>query len=126
MRSRLKPDSATGVGLITAVGVYLIYQNALPSLADVRTAEPDDPAVESSRKVAAWESAGLIALVFLVARDFNSFIISGAALVGIDYMYKHGNGVNPQTNKLVPYTANGGESIASVHPLPEYATSDAG
>jgi hypothetical protein len=98
--SRLQPDSATSVGILTAIGVYLIYQNALPSAADIRMAQPNEPAVESSRKGAAWKSAGLITIVFLVARDLNSYIISGAALVGIDYMYKHHNAIQPATGKL--------------------------
>jgi hypothetical protein len=123
MRSKLKPDSATQVGLLTAVGVYLIYNNALPSIADVRSAEPHDNDAEKARKHSAWESAALIGVVFLVARDFNSFIISGAALVGIDAMYKHANTVNPMTGKADVSSATG-DQIASVHPLPEYATSD--
>lgn len=98
--SRLQPDSATSVGILTAVGVYLIYQNALPSATDVRTAPANNSDVESSRKAAAWKSAGLITLVFLVARDLNSYIISGAALVGIDYLYKHSNAIEPSTGKL--------------------------
>lgn len=91
--SRLQPDTATSVGILTAVGVYLIYQNALPSMADIRMGPANDENVEYSRKGAAWKSAGLITLVFLVARDLNSYIISGGALVGIDYLYKHHNAI---------------------------------
>lgn len=98
--SRLQPDSATSVGILTAVGVYLIYSNALPSMTDVRVAPANNDDVESARKGAAWKAAGLITLVFLVARDLNSYIISGAALVGIDYMYKHHNAIEPSTGKL--------------------------
>ena len=98
--SRLQPDTATSVGILTAVGVYLIYNNALPSMADVRMAGPNDEAVESARKGAAWKSAALITVVFLVARDLNSYIISGVALVGIDYMYKHHNAIESSTGKL--------------------------
>lgn len=92
-RSRLQPDSATTVGLLTAIGVYLIYNNALPNLTDVRVAAPHDEDVDKERKYAAIKSAVLIGGVFLVARDFNSYVISGAALVGIDWMYKHANSV---------------------------------
>jgi|SRR5215831_3362418 len=98
--SRLQPDSATSVGILTAVGVYLIYNNALPNTADVRLAPPNNSDVESARKAAAWKSAGLITLVFLVARDLNSYIISGGALVGIDYLYKHANAIQPTTGKF--------------------------
>lgn len=123
MRSRLRPDSATTVGLLTAAGVYLIYQNALPTVADIRTAEPHDDDVERARKHAAWESTALVGLVFLVAHDFNSFIIGGAALVGIDYLHKHANATNPQTGRLDVDTA---PRVADVHPLPEYQESVSG
>jgi hypothetical protein len=115
--SKLAPDSATQVGILTAVGVYLIYNNALPSIADIRQAPPHDGDVESARKAAAWKSAALIGLVFLVARDFNSYIISGAALVGLDYMYKHHNTVNPGTGKVDANTGG-----ATVYAMPDYGT----
>lgn len=118
MRSRLRPDSATTVGLLTAAGVVLIYQNALPSLTDIRVSEPHDNDVERTRKHAAWLSAGLVGVVFLVSRDFNSFIISGATLVGIDYLHKHANAINPHSGRLDVDTA---PKIADVHPMPEYA-----
>jgi hypothetical protein len=98
--SRLQPDSATSVGILTAIGVYLIYSNSLPNMADIRLAPPNNDDVERARKGAAWKSAGLITLVFLVARDLNSYIISGAALVGVDYMYKHHNAIQPATGTL--------------------------
>jgi len=124
--SRLKPDSATTVGVITAAGVFLIYQNALPAATDVRSAMPHNEDVEAARKHAAWMSVALIGVVFLVARDLNSYIISGAALVGIDLMHKHANAVHPNTGKLD--TGNSGLSIApgleNAYPMPEYADSE--
>jgi hypothetical protein len=121
--SRLaNPDSATMIGVLTAAGVYLIYNNALPTVTDLRTAPAHDTDAESARKAAAWKSAALIGVVFLVARDLNSYIISGAALVGIDYMYKHANGTNPQTGKLD--AGGGGDTVApslsQAYPLPDY------
>ncbi len=116
--SRLEPDSATEVGLLTAIGIYLIYQNALPSIADIRQAPPHDGDVETSRKAAAWKSAALITLVFIVARDLNSYIISGAALIGLDYMYKHNNAVQPTTGAVDVNTA----TTPNVYPLPEYGS----
>lgn len=121
MKSRLRgPDGATMTGLLTAAGVFLIYQNALPSLADVRMAQPDEPNAEHARKVAAWSSAALVATVFVIARDYNSYIISGAALVAIDMMHKHANQINPHTQRV---DAGAVASIpsAAIHPLPAYS-----
>ncbi len=115
--SRLEPDSATQVGILTAIGIYLIYNNALPTIADIRQAPPHDNDVERARKSAAWKSAALVTLVFLVARDLNSYIISGAALVGLDYMYKHHNAIQPATGKLDADTTG----APNVYPLPDYA-----
>lgn len=116
--SRLEPDSATEVGILTAIGVYLIYNNALPSIADIRQAPPHDNDVETARKAAAWKSAALVSVVFLVARDLNSYIISAAALVGLDYMYKHHNAVQPTTGAVDVSTA----AAPNVYPLPEYGS----
>jgi hypothetical protein len=118
--SKLQPDTATSVGILSAVGVYLIYQNSLPNLADIRLAPANDNTVEKARKAAAWKSAGLITIVFLVARDLNSYIISGAALVGLDYMYKHSNAVNGTTGKLD--TSAGGGSPVAQYPMAAYDT----
>jgi hypothetical protein len=120
--SRLQPDSATTVGLLTAAGVYLIYNNALPNAADVRSAMPHNDDVDKLRRQAAFKSAALIGLVFLVARDLNSYIISGAALVGTDYMYKHANAIHPATGQMD--TGGGGMTIApglaEAYPMPSY------
>jgi hypothetical protein len=110
------------VGLLTAAGIYLIYSNALPTIADVRSAPAHDNDVESARRMAAWKSTGLVLLTFLVARDFNSYVISGAALIGADYMVKHANAVNPATNRLD--STDTGLSIApgmaEAYPMPSY------
>lgn len=130
--SRLaRTDSATMIGLLTAAGVYLIYNNSLPSIADIRTEAAHDEDIEKSRKAAAWKSAALIGVVFLVARDLNSYVISGAALVGIDYLYKHANATNPQTGKVD--TSKDGQGVApslssvdgnaTAYPLPTYEES---
>lgn len=124
MRSNLTPDSATVVGLLSAAGVYLIYSDSLPTIADARTAEPHNADLESARKAAAWKSAALLTIVFVVARDINSYIISGVALVGIDYMHKHANAVHPMTGKVD--TGGGGMSIApdlNEYAMPDYSES---
>lgn len=117
--SKLQPDSATTVGLLTAAGVYLIYNNALPRVADIRTIESQNKDVDVSRRMAAYKSAALIGIVFLVARDLNSYIISGAALIGIDLMYRHADAVNPQTGKIADST-NPAPTDLVYPPMPEY------
>jgi len=115
-------EGGTMVGLLTAAGVYLIYQNALPSTADIREAAPHDESVERERKKAAWESLALIGGVFLISRDLNSYIVSGIALVGIDYMHKHANAIHPATQQV---DVNGGADsvapdMADAYAMPDY------
>lgn len=120
--SKISPDSAVTTGLLTAVGVYLIYNQAMPSTTDLRTVPPHDADAESARKGAAVKSAALLGLVFVVAHDINAFIIGGAALFGIDFMYKHANAVHPMTGKMD--TSTNADSIAPglavATPLPDY------
>jgi hypothetical protein len=122
MLSRLKPDSATLTGILTAAGVFLIYQNALPTLADIRVAEPHNNDVEQARRHAAWASAALIGVVFVVSKDLNSYIISGAGLIAIDYLHKHSNATSPASGKLD--TSGGGTTVAPgqavMYAMPDY------
>lgn len=122
IKSKLRtPDSATMVGLATATGVYLIYQNAVPSFSDLRVSAPNDEDADMARKHAAWISALLIGAVFSVSRNFDSFIISGSALVALDFLHKHNNAINPATGKYDVDNA----SISGYRPTPDYDESDA-
>lgn len=125
LKSALRPDSATMVGLLTAAGVYLIYNQAVPNLTDLRLASPNNAAVESERKKAAWESAALVGIVFLVSRDLNSYLISGTALVGLDLMTKHADSVNPATNKT-DTSANGSAILGDQDTYSQTDTADDG
>lgn len=123
LQSAIRKESAITLGALQALGVYLIYNNALPSAADIRTAAPHDSDAESARKAAAVQSAALLGIVFVISRDLNAFIIGGAAMLGIDTMYKHANGVHPATGKLD--TSRGGISVApdmtDQYSLPDYS-----
>lgn len=100
LKSVLKPDSSVTIGLAEAAAVYVIYQAALPSHADIRSAMPHDRDVEASRKRAAWHAAAVLGFVFLLTQDVNSFLIGGAALGLIDLQVKHANAVHPSTGKM--------------------------
>lgn len=113
--SSLKRDSAAMVGVLEALGIYLIYQHALPSAADTRSLPAHNNDIEVSRKHAAYESAGLLGVVFLVTHDLNAFIIGGIALVGIDSVYKHANSVNPATGRA-DGSSHSGQTISSSGP----------
>lgn len=120
--SRISPDAGTTAGLLTAAGVYLIYNNALPTTAELRMTSPNNTDAESSRKSAAWLSAILVGTVFVVTKNLDTFLIGGSALVGIDWMHKHANAVHPATGQID--TSDSGTTIApgmaDAYSLPQY------
>ena len=124
LKSVLKPPESITVGIAEAAAIYMIYQSALPSHADIRSAPANNTDIESARKAAAWKSAGILGFVFLLSRDINSFFIGGLALGGVDYMAKHSNGINPATGKLsaaAGAVTSGGNATA--YPVPDYTDS---
>src|SRR5258706_15571780 len=115
------PEGSIAIGLGEAAGVYAIYGAALPNHADIRSADPHNVDIEASRKAAAWKSAAILGLVFLITQDLNSFLIGGAALGGIDYLTKHANGVHPATGKLSGPDAGVPADNDVAFPLPDYS-----
>lgn len=131
-KSILNPDQSVLVGLATGGVVMAIYSNALPAAAAVRTANPQDRDIEGARKLAAWTSAGVLGFTFLLTRDRNSFLIGGLVLAGIDFLYKHSNGMNPVTGILDAFSGGGIQTepmsteAAGMYPLPDYDDADDG
>jgi hypothetical protein len=117
------PENAMLVGLGEVAVIYTLYQKAVPNDTDVRSASALDRDVEASRRHAAWQSAFLIGLVFLITSDINSAVIGGAGLAGIDLMTKHANGVNPNTGKLTGREVVNEENDVAF-PLPSYDADD--
>jgi hypothetical protein len=97
----LKPETSLTVGLATAALVWAIYQSHMPALADVRAANPNNTAVESTRKVATWEAAGIVAAISLIAHDPTVFVIGGAMVVILDFSHRSANVTSPATNQVV-------------------------
>jgi hypothetical protein len=94
----LKPEVSLSVGLSTAALVYAVYSNATPPIADIRVAKPNDVDIESSRKLAAWTSAGVVGGISLIAKDPTVFILGGTMVVILDWWHRHANMVNPITH----------------------------
>jgi len=124
--SAIDPNTGTVAGILSAAGVYLIYNNAMPSTTDLRTVAPHNLDADAARKTAAYESAALLGVVFLVTRNLDAFIIGGAAMFGIDLMYRHADAVHPATGKVD--NTEGGLSIApglaTAMPLTNYNSDD--
>jgi hypothetical protein len=96
----LKPEASLSVGLATAALVYATYNGALPSVADVRVAKPNNADVNSSRRLAAFTSAGVVGAVSLMAKDPTVFVIGGAMVIALDWWHRYADQVNPAIGKV--------------------------
>jgi len=112
------PGEGVTVGVLSAIAVGLIYNQALPSHADIRVGNPNDGDIESARRGAAVKSSALVALVSLVTRDLHTFIIGGATVAILDYSVKHHNAINPVGGKLDTGGSDAGPG-AMIYNLPD-------
>ncbi len=98
----LKPEISLTVGLATGAVVFGVYTNMLPTVADTRANDVNNPDLASSEKAAAWTSAAIVSGISLIAKDATIFIVGGAITVAMAWFYKHANNVNPEFHMAVP------------------------
>jgi hypothetical protein len=94
-----------------------IYQLHMPVSADIRSSNPHNQAVDSSRKSATFTAIGACSALSLLARDPNIFIFGAGFAVVLDFYYRHANAVSPQSGQVTlppaSGTAPGGVSSAA-------------
>lgn len=95
----LTPDGKLGLGLTTGVLVYGIYQMQLPTATDVRLAESGQADVQAAERGATWMSAAVVSGVALISKSPEVFVIGGMFTVGLAWMYRHADTVNPITKR---------------------------
>ncbi len=95
----MKPETSLSLGLATAVVVYAIFQNATPSIADIRVADEQDPDIDSAERLASWTAAGAVAGISLIAKDPTVFVIGGSMVIVLAWWHRHANQVNPLTGR---------------------------
>jgi hypothetical protein len=102
------------VGLVDTV----IYLHFLPPVADVKALPANTPDIESSERTALLVTTAFTLLVAGFARSWDTFIIGGAIIVGVDFAFKHANAVNPETGSMTGAPENTG--LDNAHPMPDY------
>lgn len=110
----LKPDAEISIALATSVMAYGAYQFALPSVADIRSLEPNNRDIQASERVAAWTAAGIVAVVSLFTKSPSVFMIGGLTVIGTSWTVRHADQVSTITKKagtLVPAPAMGTEGV---------------
>jgi hypothetical protein len=116
---------AVEVGVLAGIGNLLIFQHFMPPVTDVKSAEPFDILSESSEREALIASVVFTAAVAGAVRSWDTFLIAGAVLVGVDFAYKHANAVHPVTGKMSgPAPMQLDDGATETHPLPDYASTD--
>jgi hypothetical protein len=98
----LKPESSIMVGLATGALVFGVYQNAIPTNADIRTVPENNDDIAASEKTALWMSAAVVSGVSLIAKDATVFIIGGSIVIAMSWWAKHSDMVNPEFHMAVP------------------------
>jgi hypothetical protein len=95
----LPKEFSIGIGLATATVVYGLYQNALPTMADVRSLDANNTDISAAERTASWTAAGVVAGVSLIAKDPTIFIIGGSMVVAMAWWHRHANMVVPNVGK---------------------------
>ncbi len=110
----LKADSEVSIALATGVLAYGSYQMALPTVADVRSLEKNNADIQSSERVAAWVSAGLVSFVALITKSPSVFTVGGSVVIATSWMHRHADQVDTVSKRaaaFVPAPAMGAEGV---------------
>lgn len=108
--------SAVEVGVIGAVGEFLIFNHFMPPVIDVRANQPNDSEIEKSERTALVVGSGFLILLAAFTQKVETFAIVGGALVAIDFAYKHANAVHPSSGTMQGNT--GAEQ--TLYSVPDY------
>jgi hypothetical protein len=95
-------EASVSVGLATAGIVYGVYNMSLPTIADVRNTEQGNADIRKSERTAAWVSALAVTGIALITSDPTVFVVGGAAMVAIAWLYRHADQVDPLSGSVVP------------------------
>jgi hypothetical protein len=112
--------AAVEVGVIGAVGEFLIFNHFMPPVCDVRSQQPYDSELEKSERTGLIVGTAFLALLTAFTQKVETFAIVGGALVAIDYAYKHANAVHPSTGTM----QGGMGEDQSLYSVPDYEQSE--
>lgn len=106
------------IGVLAGIANLLIFQHYMPNVADIRTAHPFNQDIEKAEREALLISIAATAVVATTVKSWDTFMVGGAIIVGIDFAYKHANAVHPDTGKM---QHPGGNSLdTGAMPMPDY------
>jgi hypothetical protein len=97
----LERKTSVAVGLATMAGVWMIYQNKLPAMVDVRANGNNDGDASAAEKTARWTSAVVVVGVSVLTGDMTVFIMGAIAIIGESWAHRHANAYDPMTGGVV-------------------------
>lgn len=113
--------SAVEIGVVGAVGEFLIFNHFMPPVIDVRANQPNDSEIEKSERTGLIVGAAFLALLTSFSPGkLETFAIVGGALVAIDFAYKHANAVHPASGSM---QGDMGEE-QTLYSIPDYEQSE--
>lgn len=96
----LKPEISFG-SCLAVIGLDVgLAQMHMPATADIKSTQPHNSAIDSSRKGFIWTAISATAALSLLAKDANIFIFGGGFAVALDWYYRHANAVSPVTGQV--------------------------
>jgi hypothetical protein len=111
------------VGILAGIADILIFQHFMGAgLSDIMATDAHNPMDERSERNALYTSLGLNTVTAFFMRSWDTFVVSGAVLVGIDFAIKHAVAVSPATGKMTQGQAplGGSSGLSNVMPMPDY------
>jgi hypothetical protein len=115
--------TAVEIGVIGAVGEFLIFNHFMPPVIDVRANQPHDTEIEKSERTGLLVGAAFLALLTAMSPGkIETFALAGGALVAIDYAYKHANAVHPASHSMQPEMGD----EQSIYAVPDYESDGTG
>lgn len=114
--------TAVEIGVVGAVGEFLIFNHFMPPVIDVRANQPYDGEIEKSERTGLIVGAAFLALLTSFSPGkIETFAIVGGALVAMDFAYKHANAVHPASGSM--QKDQGEQTMYSVPDYEEVQTS---
>lgn len=129
LRSVLSPSQSVATGVGIGVVDLFIFDKHLPSMADIRTADPQNSDIDASRRAATLQCIAINGLVSLMTRDWNVFLIGGAITASMSWLVAHANTVHPQTGSVVgpaDMHAPTAAELSDQYAMPSYEDTNAG